>query len=333
MALQRGSEDLLPVYQSCVFRSDARVDSHWHVARELAEHSLSWKRGSVDVAMYKRRLQQIEMYVLRYGAEVDVRPRPFDEFALVHVSLRGAAEMTVDGVRIEVGEGRTALLAPRDDVSLKWHAGTEQLIMKLPLDLLRSADPDANGELALLPAFVLPSRLNSQWDLLVRSLLNVARLPRESVPNPAWLGHFERNVALFLLNHQPDAASPTLVVSSGHEDVCDEDGASADVRRLDAMLHYMQSRLSAPVSLNDLAAAAGVSVRTLNALCHRHLGETPMNHLRNMRLDAVRAKLKLQPGLSITATALDYGFGHHGRFSAYYLKRFGELPRQTGGQE
>lgn len=333
MALQRGSEDLLPIYQSCVFRSDARVDSHWHVSRELAEHSLNWKRGSADVALFKRRLQQIEMYVLRYGAEVDVRPRPFEEFALVHVSLRGAAEMTVDGVRIEVGEGRTALLAPRDDLSLRWHAGTEQLIMKLPFELLRSADPDADGELALLPAFVLPSRLNSQWEMLVRSLLNVARLPQDSAPNPAWLGHFERNVALFLLNHQPEGATHSLVTTPGYQYAGEEEGVSEDARRLDAMLQYMQSRLSAPVSLNDLAAAAGVSVRTLNALCHRHLGETPMNHLRNMRLDAVRTKLKLQPGISITATALDYGFGHHGRFSAYYLRRFGELPRETGGQD
>lgn len=330
MALQRGSEDLLPIYQSCVFRSDARVDSHWHVARELSEHALRWKRGAVDVAMYKRRFHQIEMFVLRYGAEVEVRPRPFEQFALVHVSLRGGAEIQVDGSRIEVGEGRTALLAPRRNIALQWHAGTEQLIMKLPLALL-SASLGTPGEApGLVPGFLLPGRFNSQWECLVRSLLNVLRLPPDSMPNPAWLEHFERNVALFLLGHQPTG---TPAPAAQHEvSPMEEEGALSDVRRLDALVQYMQSRLSAPVSLNDLAAAAGVSVRTLNALCHRHFGETPMNLLRNMRLDAVRAKLRLQPGLSITATALDYGFGHHGRFSAYYLRRFGELPRQTAGE-
>lgn len=323
MSLHRGCEDLLPIYRSCVFRSDARVDSHWHVAKELAEHSLSWKRGAVDVAMYKRRFHEIEMYVLRYGAEVEVRPRPFDGFALVHMSLRGGAEIEVDHTRLEVGEGRTALLAPQQNVRLNWHAGTEQLIMKLPRSLLESAAPTLQVD---RPAYMLPTRYGPQWSLLVRSLLNVLRMPEASMPNVDWLAHYERSVAMFLLGHAP--AIPVQLRAEAPL----EDGSGGEAHRMDALLQYMQTHLCAPVSLTDLARAAGVSVRTLNAMCHRHFGETPMNLLRNLRLDAVRSKLRLQPGLSITATALDHGFGHHGRFSAYYLKRFGELPRQTAGE-
>ena len=325
MSLHRGCEDLLPIYQSCVFRSDARVDSHWHIAKELAEHSLSWKRGVVDVAMYKRRFHEIEMYVLRYGAEVEVRPRPFDGFALVHMSLRGGAEIEVDHTRLEVGEGRTALLAPRQNVRLNWHAGTEQLIMKLPHRLIEASVPPSQR--ADRPGYMLPSRFSGQWGLLVRSLLNVLRVSAESMPNADWLEHYERNVAMFLFGHVqsvPVEAPPELLP---------DDVSGGEMHRMDALLQYMQSHLCAPVSLTDLARAAGVSVRTLNAMCHRHYGETPMNLLRNLRLDAVRAKLRLQPGVSITATALDHGFGHHGRFSAYYLKRFGELPRQTANTD
>lgn len=336
MYLKRGSEELLPVYQNCVFRSDERVASHYHVANELSEHTLRWKRGAVDVAMFKRELQQIEMFVLRYGAEVEVRPRPFEQFALAHMSLRGAAEMTIDGTQVAVGEGRTAFIAPRHDVSLRWHAGTEQLIIKLPIELLRRVDESYGSLRGAPPAFLIPNRFNSQWQWLVRSVLNLVRLPGDAGLNPEWQEHFERNLALFLLKHGPGAAEDQLAASgalaSDHA-LESADAASTDARRIDALLAYMESHLNAPVSLTDLAAAAGVSERTLNALCHRHLGETPMNYLRDMRLDAVRAKLRLLPNVSITATAMDHGFAHHGRFSAYYFRRFGELPSQTVRQD
>ena len=113
MSLRHGSEELLPVYRRCVFRSDTRVDSHFHVARELADHNLHWKRGAVDVAMFKGSLQRLQLFVLRYGAEVEVTPGPFEDFALVHMSLKGAAEIESDGHKLEIGEGRAAVGPPR----------------------------------------------------------------------------------------------------------------------------------------------------------------------------------------------------------------------------
>ncbi|MGT2509228.1 helix-turn-helix domain-containing protein [Cupriavidus basilensis] len=92
---------------------------------------------------------------------------------------------------------------------------------------------------------------------------------------------------------------------------------------------YIESYLCAPVSLEDLASAASVSCRTLNTLCQRYNGIAPMELLRNARLDAVRTRLLLDPGASVTETALTYGFGHLGRFAAYYAARFNELPSDT----
>ena len=85
------------------------------------------------------------------------------------------------------------------------------------------------------------------------------------------------------------------------------------------------------MALDDLARAAGVSVRGLNQLCQRHHGTSPMALLRNRRLDAVRARLQQQPSPCVTDAALEFGFGHLGRFSSYYRERFGELPSQTVG--
>ena len=98
---------------------------------------------------------------------------------------------------------------------------------------------------------------------------------------------------------------------------------------MNAVIQFMQSRLSAPISLPDLARVAGVSERTLNALCRRFHGTSPMELLRNLRLDTVRSKLLLEPNANITLTSLEYGFGHAGRFAAYYEDRFKELPHEA----
>jgi hypothetical protein len=178
--LRRGSDELVPIYQNRVFRSDVRSESYLHVAQELAEYDLQWKRGVPDVAFFKGALQQVRMYVLRYGAEVEMRPRLFEDFALVHMSLRGAAEIESDGVRIDLAEGRTALIAPKRDMRMKWHAGTEQLILKLPKTLIDRVQAEGLGNMPLGPASLMPIRHASHWDLLLKSLLNVVRLPESA---------------------------------------------------------------------------------------------------------------------------------------------------------
>lgn len=333
MLLRRGSEALLPIYQNRVFHSDERALSHWQVAQELADHTISWKRGTVDAAMYKGRVRRLEAYVLRYGAEVEITPRPFDDFMLVHMSLRGAAEVVSDGHHIEVAEGRAALIAPRRAIQLRWHAGTEQLILKVPnalIDEVRTRCDDV--PLGFASGSLIPSALTPQWDFLMQAVLGVMRLPSDAHLNPSWLDDLERNVVLFALAHQPAGATATSPLAPVGIGLDDRAGMSEEARRVDAALHFMKERMSAPLSLADIAAASGVSVRTLNSLSNRHLGATPMEVLRNLRLDAVRHKLRLNPQASVTETALEAGFGNLGRFASYYLERFGELPRQTAAQ-
>ena len=99
--------------------------------------------------------------------------------------------------------------------------------------------------------------------------------------------------------------------------------------RLGKVEAFIRTRLSAPIALEDLAHAAGVSPRTLHVLCNQQRGVSPMELLRNLRLDAARQRLLSNDSVSVTEVAFEYGFGHLGRFSSYYETRFGELPRQT----
>ena len=316
--------DLAPLYRNCLLRSHEPLESHECVARELSEHDLRWKSERIDTALYRVRSRQLSLFMLRYGAELEIRPRLFGDFALMHFSLRGMAEFECDGIRMAVPEGHAGIIAPRRDWRMHWQQGAEQLILKIPHHML---DDGARDWRQLPPLSLLPQAHQAQWSLLVQSLLQACALPvdDDTPARAAWLDHFERSVALFALAHHGDRATVSSPADPAEE-------MPAGLQRLDAMQAYMRGHLAAPMSLADLAAAAGVGARTLGALCQKHYGLTPMDLLRAMRLDAVRARLLARPSASVTATAFEFGFGHLGRFSAYYRERFGELPSQTAGR-
>jgi len=85
------------------------------------------------------------------------------------------------------------------------------------------------------------------------------------------------------------------------------------------------------VTIADLAAVAGLSVRSVQESFRRVFDVSPLTYLRGVRLDRVRAELlELDPQAGVIGdVARRWGFAHLGRFSASYAERFGEYPKQT----
>ncbi|WP_066520250.1 helix-turn-helix domain-containing protein [Curtobacterium ammoniigenes] len=107
-------------------------------------------------------------------------------------------------------------------------------------------------------------------------------------------------------------------------------GGSQTTRRAQ---EWMVAHASEPITISDVAAATGTGARTLQAAFQRHVGMSPMEFLRTVRLHRVRAEL-LRPERSwnVSDRAIAWGFTHMGRFSAYYASQFGELPSATLAQ-
>lgn len=336
--------DLSPIYRRPVFHSRSAAQTQRALAREIIDHDLRWGRGDVFTALYRRDLADIGMMILRYGAEVEVTPAALRDFVLVQMPLAGAAEIECETRTLSLRAGEAAVVAPQHAVRLLWQPGCEQLILKIPAELYRQAAGIAGG--ASLPGgdgrggwstpiYKLAPSLVPQWLSLVQQLVmllgarqdGASPAPAGAVTfDPAWVAHFERTAALFLYSHQPDGGVAANAGDDGHDTDDDGEGVASRLARMEA---FVRARLCAPLSLDDLARAACVSPRTLNAMCRRHRGVSPMVLVRNLRLDAVRRELVARPGASLTDLALTYGFGHLGRFAAYYRARFGELPTQT----
>jgi len=92
-------------------------------------------------------------------------------------------------------------------------------------------------------------------------------------------------------------------------------------------LAMMEARLEYPVSRNDLAEAAGVTVRQLERLFADHLNTTIGRRYVEIRIDRARALLR-QSTLSIAEVAVACGFVSTSHFSRVYKHQFGISPRR-----
>jgi AraC-like DNA-binding protein len=101
----------------------------------------------------------------------------------------------------------------------------------------------------------------------------------------------------------------------------------AYVRRAE---EFMRANAAVPIRLEHVAAAAGCSVRTLNAVFRQFRDTTPLAAIHKVRLEQVHAELSHNAtGASIGGVARRYGFTNPARFAAAYRRRFGESPGET----
>ena len=101
--------------------------------------------------------------------------------------------------------------------------------------------------------------------------------------------------------------------------------------RLRAAVEHIHAHAAEDVTVGELSAVAGLSVRSVQESFRRVFDVSPLTYLRQVRLDRVRADLLStdpQAG-AVGDVARRWGFTHLGRFSAAYHQRFGEYPKQT----
>ncbi len=104
-------------------------------------------------------------------------------------------------------------------------------------------------------------------------------------------------------------------------------GARPQVR---VAAEYVQTHADRPLSVAEIATAAGLHVRTLYRDFTRQYRLTPMQFVRQCRLARIRADLLTAgAGTTVTAVAMQHGVTHLGRFARDYARAFGEAPSAT----
>lgn len=106
---------------------------------------------------------------------------------------------------------------------------------------------------------------------------------------------------------------------------------AAQPQTLRGAIAFIEENAHLDIRLTDIAAAIGVTPRTVQYTFRRHLDTTPLEYLRRERLH--RAHRDLQAADPSVDTVMEiagrWRFGHPGRFSMAYKEAFGIPPSRT----
>ncbi|MFC0542693.1 AraC family transcriptional regulator [Kutzneria chonburiensis] len=239
---------------------------------------------------------------------------------LVHVPLTGRADITCGRDRITSDPATAVVIDPAERLDMTWSSGTPQLIVgidreRLELHLGRVLGRTLDRPLRFSLGMDLTSAAARAWLDVMALLLREVSSGEPVAPEQMEALIFQR----FLL-----AQANTYSEALGE----DRPVASRAVRKAMALI---ESHAAEPLTVEDLAEAVGVGVRSLQIGFRRFADTTPMSYLRDVRLRRVHAELlAAQPGgETVTDIATRWGFLHAGWFSVLYRERFGEKPSTT----
>ncbi|WP_307450609.1 MULTISPECIES: helix-turn-helix transcriptional regulator [Microbacterium] len=103
---------------------------------------------------------------------------------------------------------------------------------------------------------------------------------------------------------------------------------AAAPRTVRRAIAHIEAHAHEPLSLEDIAAASGISSRGLQHAFRRQLDTTPTEYLRRVRLSAAHAEL-VSGSVSVTEVARRWGFSSASRFARYYREHYGQSPSQV----
>lgn len=262
--------------------------------------------------------------LLHYGSEVEIEPEAFSDFYMLEMPLAGGVNLTTKaGSTLSSHEGCALFLPPQVKFASRWRKGTRQFMLKLNVrDVQTHWRLLLQDQAATLPQIIpLIDFSNDEGWRVQQTLL----LLKEE---------FERG-----LHTQRDTITRSPLSTTVLETVLDYirvhhrgQYAAETTNPLPAPLvkcmTLIREQMEGALTIEDLAAAAGISERSLFNHFNEFLSTTPMRYLEARRLE--RARICLMSGTSsVEMAARQAGFKHMGRFSKCYQKAFGELPSKT----
>jgi AraC-like DNA-binding protein len=261
----------------------------------------------------------------QYGASFRARSEtPSRSFTLL-LPLGGAATFRQDRRTAQLVPGRsTVMCSPAAFTDFCFESGYRGQMVTIPASLVESALDALTGEarterLCFDPSIDLEDGTSAAVLRLVDFIVSEADREPSVLASPLVETHLvDALVSAVLTGLSHNYSHYFRARVSVTEPVY--------VRRVE---EYIAANAHRPLTLANLAAAAGVGVRTISAAFRKHRGQAPMTFLRERRFELARKRLLASPSASVTQVALSCGFEHLGRFSVGYRERFGESPAET----
>lgn len=308
-----------------VFETKDLDEARHRVGELFCRHQIrySGKGRSLAFRQSFTPLAHMALSHVTYGEDVEIDAGEPEKWFMVHSTLRGRCAMRV-GRKSVCGDPETEVVSSASlGLRMNWSADCSQLVLKvdhsaLARRLCSLLDDDIRRPLEFNPELAAKEAAG------YRRLLTFIGRETEQIDTffQTALGHrhLEETVMTLLLMDFPNNYSDALKRPRG----------GATPRHVRAAEEFIRSNAAEPISVEETAAAAGVSVRTLYEGFQRFRHTTPMAYLKAVRQQAVRDELLVAPpSATVTDIAIKWGVTNLGRFAEGYRRRYGELPSET----
>jgi AraC-like DNA-binding protein len=259
---------------------------------------------------------------LSYSARVKIDALNFSRLFLMMHCASGSAATMQEHRSAEWRAGQTMPFSAGFDTQLWFDRRFVQRSVRLDVDRLETQCARLLGHPLDQPLrFDLRPFSNELEHIWRRTLLYLwsseeAGLPLTGAAKTA----FDEYLLTLLLHYHPHNYSEEIA----------QDAPTAVPRLIRRAERFMKEKADMAITVSDVAAHLGVSLRSLQAGFRKWRDTTPTAILRRSRLELVRDELRRpQPDANVTMVALRHGFLHLGRFSAQYRSAFGEEPSAT----
>jgi AraC-like DNA-binding protein len=231
-------------------------------------------------------------------------------------------------IRISYGSGQRTTLEQAQSLQIPagrshvvgWEQCRMSIVMMSSKMLSDAASQQSDRELSLHFGVPVSSAAQNHWSRVTAFVQRVAQTTATINDQPLL-----RHELAGLISSAALSCFPNSVLGAAPVDSVK--AMPTAVRRA---VSHIDEHIEEPITLGDLAEAARISPRALQAAFRRHLGTTPLSYLRAVRMGLAHRDLQAaEPGSGRTVAEIagKWGFPQLSRFARDHYRRYGVLPR------
>jgi AraC-like DNA-binding protein len=299
------------------------------IGRLYVEHAAMFRcddPAQVDGKVRSATVNGLKAGLLRYGGfEYDAVIEPADAPTAVTVT-RGSGTMTSAREEHCFTRGG-AFMLPADLTSAALLRDSGFALLRVPWPAVRSLAEERTSlpatDLRFEAIAPVSAERQAMWASTAKFVCAQLVTSGSTEISPLMAHELTRMAATVMLETFPSTAMTALYVPGPGWVPPDA------VRRAAA---FIEAHADQPVTLADIAAAAGVTGRALQSAFCRSYDTTPVGYLRQARLERAYTELRdadAAAGVTVAAVARRWGWTSPSQFAAAYQRRFGEPPSRT----
>lgn len=245
----------------------------------------------------------------------------------VQLPINGRFESRHRGVDMMVNRLSSALYRPGGGAFFgRWPAGYRALCIRIEMPAVEAALARLLGDrtssrVSFEPVMNTADGYGRSWADLLFSVNRQLAAPGNLLAQPLVAAPLADTIVNGFL----------LAATHSHPEALAAPVAAARPATVRTAIDVIEAEPQAPLTLSLLAEQCGVSPRTLQKAFQQHLGLSPMEYLRDVRLRRAHEELRSADPFaeSVASVARRWGFAHLGRFAAAHEAKFGQKPLRT----